>query len=93
MNFQQNQSHQKTLFLIGITAIYLVIVTWLDFLQGPAWWDEADFWKSSLTFSDSLLPSLSDLRGGTTASTPRCPSWPLGCWSTCFSKAWWQADC
>ncbi|MBW4459199.1 MAG: hypothetical protein KME47_03035 [Nodosilinea sp. WJT8-NPBG4] len=68
----QSFSHtqQKVFFLCAITAVYLAIVAWLDFLQGPPWWDEADFWKSSLTFSDSLLPSLSDLREYHSLNTP-----------------------
>ncbi|TVQ08722.1 MAG: hypothetical protein EA368_11205 [Leptolyngbya sp. DLM2.Bin27] len=65
-----SHSQQKILFLCGITAIYLAIVAWLDFLQGPPWWDEVNFWKSSLTFSDSLLPSLSDLREYHSLNTP-----------------------
>ncbi|MGB3311765.1 MAG: hypothetical protein WA939_24805 [Nodosilinea sp.] len=65
-----SHSQQKILFLCGITAIYLAIVAWLDFLQGPPWWDEVNFWKSSLTFSDSLLPSMSDLREYHSLNTP-----------------------
>jgi hypothetical protein len=65
-----SHSQQKVFFLCAITVIYLAIVAWLDFLQGPPWWDEADFWKSSLTFSDSLLPSLSDLREYYSLNTP-----------------------
>lgn len=65
-----SHSQQKILFLCGITAIYLAIVAWLDFLQGPPWWDEVNFWKSSLIFSDSLLPSLSDLREYHSLNTP-----------------------
>ena len=65
-----SHSQQKMLFLCGITAIYLAIVAWLDFLQGPPYWDEVNFWKSSLTFSDSLLPSLADLREYHSLNTP-----------------------
>ncbi|MBE9159344.1 hypothetical protein IQ265_21285 [Nodosilinea sp. LEGE 06152] len=65
-----SHSQQKILFLGGITVIYLAIVAWLDFLQGPPYWDEVNFWKSSLTFSDSLLPSLSDLREYHSLNTP-----------------------
>jgi hypothetical protein len=55
---------------LPITAIYLAVVAWLDFLQGPCLVGRADFWKSSLTFSDSLLPSLSDLREYYSLNTP-----------------------
>ena len=65
-----SHSQYKVLFLFAITAIYLAVVAWLDFLQGPPWWDEAEFWKSSLTFSDSLLPSLTDLREYYSLNTP-----------------------
>ncbi|WP_035987795.1 hypothetical protein [Leptolyngbya sp. KIOST-1] len=65
-----SHSQQKMLFLGGITVIYLAIVAWLDFLQGPPYWDEVNFWKSSLTFSDSLLPTLSDLREYHSLNTP-----------------------
>ncbi|MFQ4136061.1 ArnT family glycosyltransferase [Nodosilinea sp. PGN35] len=65
-----SHSQQKVCFLCGITAIYLAIAAWLNFLQGPPWWDEADFWQSSLTFSDSLLPSLADLREYYSLNTP-----------------------
>lgn len=71
MKFQSfSHSQQKVFFLCAITAIYLAIAAWLNFLQGPAWWDEAAFWQSSLTFSDSLLPSLSDLREYYSLNTP-----------------------
>ncbi|MGB3201967.1 MAG: hypothetical protein WBA99_13770 [Nodosilinea sp.] len=65
-----SHSQQKLLFLCGITAIYLAVVAWLDFLQGPPFWDEVNFWKSSLTFSDSLLPTLADLREYHSLNTP-----------------------
>lgn len=65
-----SHSQQKAFFLCAITAIYLAIAAWLDFLRGPAIWDEAAFWQSSLTFSDSLLPSLSDLREYYSLNTP-----------------------
>ncbi|HSM80250.1 MAG TPA: hypothetical protein VLS96_01125, partial [Nodosilinea sp.] len=58
------------IFCCGITLIYILVVAWLDFLRGPNWWDETDFWKSSLTFSDSLLPSLSDLKNYNSLNTP-----------------------
>ncbi len=65
-----SQSQQKVCFFGIITATYLTLLAWLDFLQGPPFWDEAAFWQSSLTFSDSLLPSLSDLREYYSLNTP-----------------------
>lgn len=64
------RSQQKTIFIFSITLIYLLVVAWLDFLQGPEWWDETDFWKSSLTFSDNLFPSLEELRNYHSLNTP-----------------------
>lgn len=71
MNIQSlTRSQQKAIFLFGITVIYLLVVAWLDFLQGPDWWDETDFWSSSLTFSDDLFPSLEELRSYHSLNTP-----------------------
>jgi len=70
MHLSLNRSQQKQLFLISITLIYVLIVTYLDFLRGPIWWDEGPFWKSSLTFSDSLIPTLEDLQTYNSLNTP-----------------------
>ncbi|MEM6519499.1 MAG: hypothetical protein AAF722_09245 [Cyanobacteria bacterium P01_C01_bin.70] len=70
INLQLNRSQQKLLFLFGVTLIYLLVVTYLDFLTGPIWWDEGRFWKSSLTFSDSLIPTMRDLRTYDSLNTP-----------------------
>jgi hypothetical protein len=53
---------QKILFIFVITVIYLAVVAWLDFLNGPLWTDEKSFWPSSLTFSDDLWPTLEELK-------------------------------
>jgi hypothetical protein len=68
----QSLSHrqQKLLFIFGITVIYLAILAWLDFLQGPIWWDEGPFWESSLTFNDNLWPTLEELRNYHSLNTP-----------------------
>jgi len=70
MHLSLNRSQQKQIFLISITLIYVLIVTYLDFLRGPIWWDEGPFWKSSLTFSDSLIPTLEDLQTYNSLNTP-----------------------
>lgn len=70
INLHQTAARQKFLFLFGITAIYSVLVTWLDFLKGPMWWDETTFWATSLTFSDRLLPTLDQLRNYQELNTP-----------------------
>ena len=41
-----NRRQQKFLFLLGITAIYVVLVIWHDFLQGAYLWDESHYWES-----------------------------------------------
>jgi len=61
---------QKLLFIFAITVIYLAMLAWLDFLQGPIWWDEGPFWTSSLTFNDNLWPSLDELRSYHSLNTP-----------------------
>ncbi|PZO42907.1 MAG: hypothetical protein DCF17_07365 [Shackletoniella antarctica] len=63
-------SEQKACFFCAIIVTYLTVLAWLDFLQGPPFWDEAAFWQSSLTFSHRLLPSLSDLREYYSLNTP-----------------------
>ena len=70
MNIQLNRSQQKFLFILGITAIYITLVFWLNFLQGPYWHDEKPFWETSLTFSNSLFPTIEDLRDYSELNTP-----------------------
>lgn len=70
MKICQTAARQKFLFLFGITAIYSVLVAWLEFLKGPMWWDEKTFWATSLTFSDRLLPTLDQLRNYQELNTP-----------------------
>ena len=67
---QPTHSQQKYLFLLGISALYIALGAWLDFLKGPYWWDEESFWQTSLTFSDHLFPSLSDIREYQELNTP-----------------------
>ncbi len=70
MNIQIDHSKQRFLFLLSITAIYIILMVWLDFLQGPYWHDEKTFWETSLTFSSRLLPSIEDLRNYGELNTP-----------------------
>ncbi|MGC1309590.1 MAG: hypothetical protein WA885_20400 [Phormidesmis sp.] len=70
MNYKFNHSQQKFLFLLGVTVIYLTLVVWLDFLQGPQLWDEITYWGTSLSFSDRLLPTIDSLRDYNELSTP-----------------------
>ncbi len=70
MNIQSSLSRQKFLFILGITVIYVALLIWLDFLQGPKLWDENTYWATTLQFSDRLIPSLSDLRDYGELNTP-----------------------
>ncbi|MEO1184106.1 MAG: hypothetical protein AAFX46_05040 [Cyanobacteria bacterium J06636_27] len=70
MKIQLNHSQQKFVFIISLTALYILLIFWLDFLQGPYWYDEKTFWRTTLTFSNSLFPSLEDLRDYTELNTP-----------------------
>ncbi len=65
-----SHSQQKFFFLMGVAAIYVALFVGLDYLQGPPYWDERTFWKTSLTFSDRLIPSLDDLRNYRELNTP-----------------------
>ncbi|MEM9006816.1 MAG: hypothetical protein AAGE59_25230 [Cyanobacteria bacterium P01_F01_bin.86] len=70
MEFKFPKSQHKFIFLGSIAVIYIGLVVWLDFLQGPYLWDETHFWETSLTFSDRLMPNLNDLRDYQELSTP-----------------------
>ncbi|MEO0885925.1 MAG: hypothetical protein AAFY54_08285 [Cyanobacteria bacterium J06648_10] len=62
--------YQKFLFILGIILVYTALIVWLDYLQGPYYWDEKIFWETSLTFSDRLFPTLNELRDYRELSTP-----------------------
>lgn len=70
MNIKLNHSSQKFVFLLLITAIYTVLVIKFDFLQGIPVKDEPHFWETSITLSDNIIPSLSDLRDYKELNTP-----------------------
>lgn len=61
---------QKFLFLFGITAIYVGLIIWRDYLQGDSLWDETHYWESSLVFSEQLFPGIDELRNYNELSTP-----------------------
>lgn len=67
---QLTRPQQKFLFLLGISVLYLGLVAWLDFLQGPYWHDEASFWETSLSFSNKIPPSIADLSDYDELNTP-----------------------
>ncbi|MEM6753262.1 MAG: hypothetical protein AAF630_09860, partial [Cyanobacteria bacterium P01_C01_bin.38] len=70
MNIQLNHSQRKFIFILSITAIYIALIFYLDFLHGNYWHDEKTFWKTTLTFSDRLFPTIEDLRDYTELNTP-----------------------
>jgi len=61
---------QKFLFIFGITVIYLALLVWFYFLNGPLWIDEKSFWPSSRTFSDDLWPTVEELTTYGSLNTP-----------------------
>ncbi len=65
-----SNKHQRAIFIFGITTIYILLIVYLDFLQGPLWGDERHFWAASLVFSDSLIPSIEDLKNYDALNTP-----------------------
>ncbi|VEP18925.1 conserved membrane hypothetical protein [Hyella patelloides LEGE 07179] len=70
MNIQLKRSQQKFLFLLLITTIYTALVIWLDFLHASKLGDEGHFWKTSLTFSESLIPTIDQLKNYGELNTP-----------------------
>lgn len=64
------RSWQRFLFLLGIVAVYTALLVGSNYLRWPNWWDENSFWKTSLTFSDRLIPTLDQLRDYRELSTP-----------------------
>ena len=70
LKIKLNHRQQKFLFLSVITAIYVILIIWRDFLQGAYLWDESHYWKTTLVFSERLLPSIDELRNYQELSTP-----------------------
>lgn len=70
MQLKLNHSQQKFLFLLLIVAIYTALVAKFNFLQGIMVKDEPHFWKTSLTLSDNLFPSLEELKDYKELNTP-----------------------
>lgn len=64
------RSRQRLIFVFGILAIYTAIFVGFNYLQGPYWWDEKQFWQTSLTFSERLIPTLDQLRNYSELNTP-----------------------
>ncbi|WP_414622304.1 hypothetical protein [Calothrix sp. CCY 0018] len=65
------EKHQYTIFfLICVIVIYLILFIALNQLQYPPTTDEPHYWKTSLRFSDSLIPSLDLLRNYGELNTP-----------------------
>ncbi|MBD2260583.1 hypothetical protein [Pseudanabaena sp. FACHB-2040] len=58
------------LFLLLIAFTYTVLFFAMDQLRGPFWIDEAWFWETSQQFSQSLIPTLDQLRNYNELNTP-----------------------
>lgn len=65
-----NRNWQKFIFLMLIAAVYTILVVKSNFLLGIKINDEPHFWETSLTFSDSLIPSIDDIRNYRDLNTP-----------------------
>lgn len=61
---------QRILFLIGVIILYSIVFIWRDYLFAPIWWDEYSFWRTSLRFSKTLIPSLELLTNYKELNTP-----------------------
>lgn len=57
-------------FFISIVVIYIILFFIFDKLQFPPRTDEPNFWRTSLMFSHSLIPSLELLRNYHELNTP-----------------------
>ncbi|MBD2260582.1 hypothetical protein [Pseudanabaena sp. FACHB-2040] len=70
----ENQSLLKVkpafLFLLLVAFTYTVLFFAMDQLRGPFWIDEAWFWETSQQFSQSLIPTLDQLRNYNELNTP-----------------------
>ncbi|NEP18764.1 MAG: hypothetical protein F6J97_18000, partial [Leptolyngbya sp. SIO4C1] len=56
------------LFIIGLVYTALLVVS--SYLHGALWDDEIGFWKTSLEFSNQLLPSFAQIRNYNQFNTP-----------------------
>lgn len=70
MNIRLNRSHRKFLFILLIAAFYTVLLVNFEFLQEAKVKDEPRYWETILIFSDSLVPSIADLRSYQELNTP-----------------------
>ena len=70
MIYSISRSKQRFIVLCLVTAVYVALLIWLDFLQGGYWRDERHFWETSLSFSDRILPTLEQLRDYEELNTP-----------------------
>lgn len=65
-----NLLHQRLLFSLIIIIFFGLLLLRLDFLSAPKLYDEITFWKTSLIFSDRLIPTLNQLRSYGELNTP-----------------------
>jgi len=60
----------KTKLLLLVALVYLTVIVLLDFLQFAPRGDELHFWPTALSFSESWVPSLDQLRAYHELTTP-----------------------
>ncbi len=66
-----NQKNKLSIFfIIALFTLYLGVFLFLNKLQFPPIWDEKSFWRTSLLFSKSLIPDISQLKNYAELSTP-----------------------
>ncbi|MGL5511058.1 MAG: hypothetical protein ACRDB1_15670 [Microcoleaceae cyanobacterium] len=61
---------QRLIFLIGVILLYSIVFVWREYLFSTIWWDEYSFWRTSLKFSKTLIPSLELLTNYKELNTP-----------------------
>ena len=70
MSIRLSQSSARLLFFFGVSAVYAgLIVKWSGLNESPIW-DEQNYWKASLFFSNHPLPTLQDLNNYGELNTP-----------------------
>ncbi|WOD39258.1 hypothetical protein [Nodosilinea sp. E11] len=64
------QLKNSYLFIFLVALVYSMVFVASDWLQGPLWDDEIGFWRTSLTFSQQLIPSFAQIQDYDQFSTP-----------------------
>ena len=65
-----SESRLSVALFLAIVLVYLLSFLFFQRLDFPLIWDENHFWQTSLSFSESLVPDLNQLRNYGELSTP-----------------------